>query len=136
MAEKYSTVILSTMCMIEDGNGHILVQNRTKQDWPGITFPGGHVEQNESIEESVIREIEEETGLIISNPLLCGVIEWPWDDGMSRYLAFIYKTKEFSGTIKNSEEGELLWIDKKDLFNYPLSQDMDVVFAEAEKRKY
>ena len=136
MAEKYSTVILSTMCMIEDDNGHILVQNRNKKDWPGITFPGGHVEQNETIEESVVREIKEETGLVISKPLLCGVMEWPWDDNKSRYLAFIYKTKTFSGTIKNSEEGELLWINKKDLFNYPLSQDMDAIFAIAEKMKY
>lgn len=135
MAEKYSTVILSTMCMIEDENGHILVQNRNKKDWPGITFPGGHVEQNETIEESVVREIKEETGLVISKLLLCGVMEWPWDN-KSRYLAFIYKTKTFSGTIKNSEEGELLWIDKKDLFNYPLSQDMDAIFAIAEKMKY
>jgi len=29
------------MCMIYDDKGNILVQDRLKKDWPGVTFPGG-----------------------------------------------------------------------------------------------
>ena len=39
-----------------------------RKDWPGFTFPGGHVEDDESIVDSVIREVKEETGLNIQNP--------------------------------------------------------------------
>ena len=35
-------VTLTNMCMICDGD-RILVQERTDPDWPGVTFPGGHV---------------------------------------------------------------------------------------------
>ena len=48
-------VILTNMCMIYKENGEFLVQLRRKSDWPGINFPGGHVEDLESIEESVYR---------------------------------------------------------------------------------
>lgn len=39
-------------------------------------FPGGHVEKGESIVQSVIREIQEETGLIVSNIVPCGIKDW------------------------------------------------------------
>lgn len=60
-----SEIILTNMCMMYKSDGKILVQNRVKKDWPGINFPGGHVEYNESLEQSCIREIREETGLFI-----------------------------------------------------------------------
>lgn len=49
-------VELTNMCMVCDGD-KVLVQNRVKPGWPGITFPGGHVEPGESVTASVIREV-------------------------------------------------------------------------------
>ena len=66
---RSENVILTNMCLIYDGE-NILVQERTKKTWPGITFPGGHLEKDESIVESTIREIKEETNLDIKNPKL------------------------------------------------------------------
>ena len=74
---------------------------RLKKDWPGITFPGGHVEKGETLEESVIREVREETGLIISHPVFCGIKEWEFEEGV-RYLGLLYKVKHFEGTILSS----------------------------------
>lgn len=45
-----------------------------------ITFPGGHVEQNESIQNSVIREVKEETGINIKAPQLKGVVNFNLGD--------------------------------------------------------
>ena len=64
--------IFTNLCMVYDDAGNILVQNRQDPDWPGICFPGGHVEPGESFAESVIREVWEETGLTIGHPILCG----------------------------------------------------------------
>lgn len=120
--------ILTNMCMIYDNNGQILVQERKKTSWPGITFPGGHVEKDESFVESTIREIKEETGLTISSLQLCGITQWTNLYG-SRYIVFLYKTNKFSGTLQDSNEGHVFWIKKKDLFNYPLADDLKEMFS-------
>ena len=52
---RAEVVTLTNMCMVYDGN-RILVQDRMNPNWPGITFPGGHIEPKESFVESVIRE--------------------------------------------------------------------------------
>lgn len=96
---------LTVMCMVYDGD-RILVQNRVKPDWPGLTFPGGHVEAGESMTEAVIREVREETGLTITHPILCGVKDWSNEDD-SRYMVLFFKTNEYSGTLTSSAEGEM-----------------------------
>ena len=70
--DRRKLVTLTNLCMITKGD-EILVIDRQKKDWPGITFPGGHVEDDESIVDSVIREVKEETGLDIQQPKLCGI---------------------------------------------------------------
>ena len=124
--DRISKVILSNMCMVYEGE-NVLVMDRAKHDWGGLTFPGGHVEVNETLIEAVIREMKEETGLDIKNPELCGIKEWDWGNE-TRYIALLYKTKEFSGEIKASDEGKIFWINKKDLHKYKLSTDFEEIF--------
>ena len=115
-------VILTNLCMVCDQDGNILVQNRLDPDWPGLCFPGGHVEPGESFVESVIREVWEETGLTIENPVLCGTKQFQTEDN-ERYVVLFYKTNRFSGELRSSEEGEVFWISKGDLQNHTLSVD-------------
>lgn len=106
-------VILFNMCMIYDDCDNYLVLDRTNPDWSGITFPGGNVENNESVTDSVIREIKEETGLNIYNPKLCGIKNWIDDDG-NRCVVFLYKTNEYDGRLESSREGNVFWVNKVD----------------------
>lgn len=119
-------VTITNLCMIYDERGNILVQDRVDEAWPGICFPGGHVEVGESFHDAVVREVKEETGLTISHPRLCGIKQFMRDD-QSRYLVLFYKTKEFEGEVCSSEEGEVFWIARKDLHTYPLASDFDVM---------
>ena len=114
--------ILTNICLIYKGN-KILVIDRKKNDWPGLTFPGGHVEKDENFNDSVIREVKEETGLTIKNPILCGIEEFKTKNE-DRYLMLYYKTNKFSGKIKSSKEGKAFFINKKDLSKYKLSLDL------------
>lgn len=116
-------VTITNMCMVYDED-RVLVQNRLNPDWPGITFPGGHVEKGESFTDAVIREMFEETGLKISSPQLCGIKDWTNDDG-SRYMVLLYKTNHFEGTLTSSEEGEIYWIELEKMRQLPLAGGMD-----------
>ena len=120
-------VILTNLCMVYDDAGNILVQDRKDPSWPGICFPGGHIEPGESFVESVIREVWEETGLTIENPVLCGTKQFPTRNG-ERYVVFFYKTNRYHGELKSSEEGEVFWIPRGDLTKYRMVEDfLDMV---------
>ena len=116
--------ILTNMCMVYDDQGNVLVEDRSKPEWPGITFPGGHVEHGESFVASVIREVKEETGLDIERPVLCGIKQW-YEKEDVRYVVMFFKTNRFSGTIRSLEEGEVYWMPREQLRHCQLAQDMD-----------
>ena len=116
-------VTITNMCMIYEGT-RVLVQDRVDPEWPGITFPGGHVEKGESFSDAVIREVYEETGLKISAPRLCGIKDWSNDDG-TRYIVLFYKTDKFEGTLTASDEGEVYWIELEEMKQKHLADGME-----------
>ena len=124
---RSESAIFTNMCMISDGSGNVLVQDRRNPDWPGITFPGGHVEQGEAFTDSVVREVFEETGLTIENPQLCGLKQFQTREG-ARYVVFLYRADRFHGTLRSSDEGEVFWIPREKLPEYPTVPDfLDMV---------
>ena len=120
------TVIFANMCMICDGLGNVLVQDRVDPKWSGITFPGGHVESGESFTDAVEREVLEETGLKISEPRLCGIKDWIEEDG-TRYVVHLYQTNQFEGKVISSEEGRIFWLPLCDLPQTKLASGMDLM---------
>lgn len=123
-------VEFTNLCMISDGN-KVVVIDRKKKDWPGVTFPGGHVELGESFSDAVIREVKEETGLDIYSPQLCGIKDWVENE--CRYVVLFYKTNRFDGFLQSSNEGEVWWAEMDQLTSLKLSldmQDMIRVFVE------
>ena len=121
---RMEQAIFTNLCMVYDDAGNILVQDRKKADWSGVTFPGGHVEPGESFVEAVIREVWEETGLLIENPTLCGTKQFQTDDG-ARYVVLFYKTNRFSGELRASDEGEVFWIPRSTLNQYRTTDDFE-----------
>ncbi len=124
---RYENVELTVLCLIYK-EGKILLQNRVKSDWQGYALPGGHVEPGESVTHAVIREMREETGLIITNPQLCGIKQFPTKDG-ARYLVFLYKTDDFSGRLSSSSEGKMEWINRNELYMYPCVDDLEELLS-------
>ena len=79
--------------------------------------------QHEGLVESVIREVEEETGLTIKNPKLVGMKHFYTTDN-ERYLVFLYRTSDFEGEIHSTEEGEVRWVAREDVPKMDLAYDM------------
>ena len=105
---RASLVELTNLCVICDGS-RVLVQDKIGC---GVVFPGGHVEPGESMQNAVIREMREETGLLIEHPVLCGIKDCMREDG-TRFLVALYRADWFSGSLKSSEEGRVFWIERE-----------------------
>lgn len=122
--KRTETVELTVLCLIHQGDRYLL-QDRVKADWRGFTLPGGHIEPGESIVDAVIREMKEETGLTVLEPKLCGVKQFPIENG--RYIVFLFRTEKFTGEVVSSEEGAMRWIRKDELGAVRTVKDLDTL---------
>lgn len=120
--ERTERVELTMLVMVTDRQGRMLVQDRLDPDWGGVCFPGRHIEPGESVVKAAIREVWEETGLTIEKPKLCGLKQFPIENG--RYLVFFLKTDRYTGELRDSREGSVFWV-AEELSKYRLSGHME-----------
>lgn len=113
---KVSQVKLGVLCYIRKG-GETLMLHRNKKEndvhegkWNGL---GGKIEPGESPDEAVRREVMEESGLILINYRLRGVITFPQFKDSFDWYVYLYESNEFRGNIIDSPEGELHWIENE-----------------------
>lgn len=112
----------TTLCYIErDGSYLMLHRVKKKNDmnhdkWVGI---GGKFEDGESPEDCICREALEETGLTLHRPTYRGIVTFVSDEYPTEYM-HLFLAKDFSGTIRDCDEGTLEWIDKQVLLALPM----------------
>ena len=101
---------ITNMVMVQDvSTGRVVVQERVKR-WCGIAFPGGHAEPDESIYDSAVREVKEETGLEIRNLKSCGFMYWFNNQTQDKYFTYFYKTTDYEGELLDAtDEGKVFW---------------------------
>ncbi len=121
--DRTEPTTLTNMCMIVDKD-RVLTIDREDPVWPGLAFPGGHIEKHESFHDSVIREVKEETNLDIVSPRLVGFKQF-FDKLDRRYLVFFYRADQFSGSLHASREGKLEWVKISDLPKRQLAYNFD-----------
>ena len=104
---------LATLCYIQkDGKTLMLYRNKKENDyhegkWNGL---GGKFEPGESPEECAVREIKEESGLIVKSIKMKGFITFPMFDGKEDWYVFAFVIDEYEGELIDSPEGQLEWI--------------------------
>ena len=113
---------LTTLCYIEkDGCWLMLHRIKKAQDenqgkWIGI---GGHLEENESPEECVLREAKEETGLSLTGLRLRGIITFILPD-WGNELTFLYTAETNDSDLPDCPEGFLKWVPIDQVDSLPL----------------
>ena len=100
----------STNGFILNARGEVLLQRRSDNGFWGM--PGGGVDIGESVEQEVLREVFEETGLrvrmkrlvgIYSDPNLYSIMSYP-NGGVVHYVTILFECERQSGRLRISDE--------------------------------
>ena len=126
----------TTLCYIEKDNKYLMLHRTKKKNdinhdkWLGI---GGKIEDGESPYDCIRREVYEETGLKISTPLYRGIVTFTSDIYETEFM-HLFTTTNYEGIINDEcTEGELVWVDKKDVFELPVWEGDKIFFDLLEK---
>ena len=128
---------MTTLCYIEQNDSYLMLHRISKQNdankdkWIGI---GGHFEENESLEECVLREVMEETGLTLLSYRFRGLITFVSDKWETEYMC-LFTADEFEGELQDCDEGELCWVKKSDINSLNLWEGDKVFFRLLEERQ-
>jgi 8-oxo-dGTP diphosphatase len=125
-------MINTTLCYITSGD-QVLMLHRTKKEndlnkdkWIGI---GGKFEANESPDECLLREVYEETGLTLNTWKCHGIITFLTDGEFEGEFMYLFSSDNFSGALKDCDEGDLQWVSRDFLDNLP-KWEGDKIFLE------
>lgn len=112
-------MINTTLCYIEKDNKYLMLHRTKKENdvnegkWIGV---GGKFEKDETPEECLLREVKEETGLVLTEYKLRAVITFISDSWETEYM-YLFTANEFTGELITCDEGELKWVEKDRILN-------------------
>lgn len=112
----------TSLCYIERGDSYLMlhrvkkVNDENHDKWIGI---GGKFEEGEAPEECMRREMLEETGLTAESWQFRGIVTFVSDEWGTEYM-HLFKCSDFSGDVKECDEGVLEWIKKEKLLSLPI----------------
>lgn len=115
-------LVLVAACALIDVDGRVLIAQRPPhKPMAGLwEFPGGKVEQGERPEDTLIRELNEELGIVVDEPCLA-----PFAFASHTYADFhllmpLYLCRRWGGTVTAREHARLAWVRPNRLRDYPM----------------
>jgi len=114
--------MINVVAAIIKKDNHFLIVQRNRKKHLGLKweFPGGKVEESETFEEALTREIKEELDIIIS--LQDKITEEKYKDKKIDIVLHYYLCNQESGIIKLNEHENLAWVQKKDFDKYEFAE--------------
>lgn len=120
---------VSAAILEQDKKILICQRPRTKACGGLWEFPGGKKEAHESLEQSLIRECQEELGVLIEEPIFYADVEIPENN----LHLFFFKTALKSGKLQKKEHEAFAWVGKEDLSSYTFCPSDTRMLAKADK---
>ncbi|MDY5101991.1 MAG: response regulator [Agathobacter sp.] len=128
---------LTTLCYIEQDERYLMLHRVKKENdlnhdkWIGV---GGKLEDGETPEECLLREVQEETGYTLTQYRLRGIITFLSDEWESETM-YLYTATGFTGTQCTCDEGNLVWVPKKEIESLKLWEGDKIFFRLLEEDK-
>ncbi|MDI6855960.1 MAG: NUDIX domain-containing protein [Candidatus Thermoplasmatota archaeon] len=103
-ALKFPAPALTVDGIVSKGNQVLLVKRKREPFKGRYAIPGGFVDYNERVEEAVVRELKEETGLITKPKSIVGVYSSPTRDPRCHTVSIVYELEVVGGKLKKARE--------------------------------
>ena len=115
-------LVLVAACALIDVDGRVLIAQRPEgKAMAGLwEFPGGKVEDGERPEETLIRELDEELGITVSEPCLAPLTFASHAYPDFHLLMPLYVCRRWEGTVTAKEHARLAWVRPNRLRDYPM----------------
>lgn len=129
-------MLQTTLCYLEQNDCYLMLHRISKKNdvnkdkWIGV---GGKFEPGEAPEECLCREVLEETGLTLKSYQFRGVLTFCCDSYEPEYI-FLYTSDQFSGSLKDCDEGTLEWVPKDKVFDLNVWEGDKLMFRLLDER--
>jgi 8-oxo-dGTP diphosphatase len=124
--------VLSVRMIIQDNNGKCLLIRRSATNKSNVgkwEFPGGKIDIGEEFYGALLREVKEETGLIVNVKHIAGVVES--EVPTVRIATLIFNGTIESGQIRLSNEHDAYaWVPTKEFSSYDLVEHLKTFLEE------
>ena len=133
--------MLTTLCYIEKDNKYLMLHRVKKENdlnkdkWIGV---GGKIEEGETPEECLLREVQEETGVTLTRYKFRGIITFISDEWGCEYM-HLFTADEYEGELldnamRDCSEGELVWVPKEEVYKLHLWEGDKIFLRLLEER--
>ena len=114
--------VLVAACALIDADGRVLIAQRPQgKSMAGLwEFPGGKVEAGERPEQTLIRELREELGIVVSEPCLAPLTFASHSYPDLHLLMPLYVCRRWEGTVTATEGQRLAWVKPNRLRDYQM----------------
>ena len=115
-------VVLVAACALVDADGRVLLAQRPEgKAMAGLwEFPGGKIETGERPEQSLIRELKEELGIVVSEACLAPLTFASHSYADFHLLMPLYVCRRWEGTVTALEAQRLAWVKPNQLRDYEM----------------
>lgn len=115
-------LLLVVACLLVDADGRVLLTQRPEgKALAGLwEFPGGKVEEGERPEDALVRELEEELGIVTQTPCLAPLTFASHGYEDFHLLMPLYVCRRFSGSPTGREGQKIRWVRPNALRNFPM----------------
>ena len=113
--------LIALLALVNERNEVLISLRKNKEEYDGYwEYPGGKVEENETLEQAIKREIKEEINLDISKNCIAPLTFAVDQNGGSETLLFLYICRKWEGSITSLLDQRIKWIKPIDLAEYPM----------------
>ena len=115
-------IVLVAACALVDADGRVLIAQRPEgKTMAGLwEFPGGKIEADERPEQTLIRELREELGIVVSEACLAPLTFASHSYADFHLLMPLYVCRRWEGTVTAMEGQRLAWVKPNRLWDYDM----------------